>query len=72
MRKIVNISLPKELNILVEKEVKKGHFASKSEFFRNLLRIWQEEQKLVAELEKSREEFRSGKAKILHSLSDLD
>ena len=72
MRKIVNISLPEELDKLVEKEIKKGHFASKSEFFRGLIKRWQEEQLLVEELEKSREEFRSGKVKILHSLSDLD
>lgn len=71
MRKIINISLPKELNILVEKEVENGHFASKSEFFRSLLRAWQEERFLLNEVRKSEKEFAEGKGKILHSLKDL-
>jgi len=70
MRKIVNISLPEELNKLMEKEVKKGKFASKSEFIRSLLRIWAEE-KLIKELEQSEKEFRAGKGKVLRSLADL-
>lgn len=70
MRAIVNISLPTQLNILVEKEVSKGHYGSKSEFFRSLLRLWMEE-KLAKELEESRIELKAGKGKILKSLSDL-
>ena len=70
MRAIVNISLPDQLYLIVEKEVAKGHFTSKSEFFRNLLRLWLEG-KLVSDLEESRKELFAGKGKVLKSLSDL-
>ncbi len=70
MRAVVNISLPSQLNSIVETEVKKGHYTSKSEFFRNLLRLWLEG-KLASDLEESRRELASGKGKILKSLSDL-
>ena len=70
MRNIVNISLPKELNREVEKAVKNGHYASKSEFFRDLIRLWKEEQ-LLRELRESQREIAAGKGKILRSLKDL-
>ena len=70
MRSIVNISLPPQLNSLVEKEVATGKFTSKSEFFRSLLRSWIEGQLLVG-LESSREELKGGKGKVLRSLSEL-
>lgn len=70
MRTIINISLPKELDEVVDKELKKGKFATKSEFFRMLIRLW-EEGKLVADLEESQREFKSGKGKLLRSLADL-
>jgi len=70
MRAIVNISLPVQLDSIVEKEVKTGKYASKSEFFRSLLRMWMEG-RLADELEKSREELKAGKGKPLHSLKNL-
>ncbi len=70
MRNIVNISLPKELNKEVEKAVKSGRYASKSEFFRDLIRLWQE-QKLLDEIMESEKEFVEGKGKVLRSLKDL-
>lgn len=70
MRTIVNISLPSQLSKVVEKEVATGKYASKSEFFRNLLRLWMEG-KLLSVLEDSRKELRAGKGKLLRSLSDL-
>lgn len=70
MRTIVNISLPTQLNNFVEKEVATGHYTSKSEFFRHLLRLWVEG-KLAQDLEKSRKELKSGKGALLKSLSDL-
>lgn len=70
MRAIVNISLPIQLNSIVEKEVRAGHFASKSEFFRNLLRFWLEK-RLAGELEESKKELKAGKGILLKSLSDL-
>ena len=55
---------------VVKEGVKRGHFSSKSEFFRMLIRLWME-RKLSSELEESRQELRKGKGKLLHSLADL-
>jgi len=41
MRKIINISLPEKMEAEVQKEIKRGNYASKSEFFRALIREWQ-------------------------------
>jgi len=70
MRNIINISLPKELSKEVEKAMKSGRYASKSEFFRDLIRLWQEDQ-LLQELRKSQKEIAAGKGKVLRSLKDL-
>mgnify|MGYP001563295265 FL=1 len=70
MRNIVNISLPKEMVQAVEENMKESHYATKSEFFRALLRTWLEN-KLAKELEESRKELRQGKGKILKSLKTL-
>ncbi len=67
MRNIINISLPKELTRSVERGVKKGRFASTSEYIRHLIRTYE----LVQEIEISREEIRAGKGKVLRSLRDL-
>ena len=70
MREVVNISLPKELNRSVEELVKKGKYATKSEFFRDLLRLWIEG-KILRELAESRKELAVGRGKLLRSLKDL-
>lgn len=70
MRNIVTISLPKQLDEEIEKEVKTGRFASKSEFVRCLIRLWQEE-KIFRELEEGRKEIEAGLGKKLKSLKDL-
>jgi putative addiction module CopG family antidote len=70
MRNVVNISLPKKMAELVEREVRNGKFASKSEYFRALIRA-REENKLLEELRKSQREIAQGKGKILRSLKDL-
>lgn len=70
MRTIVNISLPVQLSIIVDEEVKTGQYASKSEFFRSLLRSWMET-RLAKELDESRKELKTGKGKLLKSLADL-
>lgn len=70
MRTIVNISLPIQLTKIVDKEVESGGYASKSEFFRMLLRSWMEG-RLAIDLGKSRNELKAGKGKLLKSLSDL-
>jgi len=70
MRNIINISLPVEMVKIVKREVKKGKYASVSEFFRALLRE-HEKNKLLTEIEESHREFKAGKGKVLHSFRDL-
>ena len=38
----ITISLPKELNEKIEKEIKNGNFGSKTDFFRFVLRRWRD------------------------------
>lgn len=70
MRNVINISLPPKMTREVEKAVKSGRYATTSEFFRHLLRLWNTH-KLAEELEESRKEFEAGKGKVLRSLRDL-
>lgn len=70
MRAVVNISLPMQLTGVVDSAVSSGRYATRSEFFRDLIRMWMEGN-LARELEESREEFRKGKGKLLKSLRDL-
>jgi len=70
MREVINISLPASTAKTVKKAVKKGAYASTSEFFRDLLRDWQEG-KLLSELNESRLEIARGKGKVLKSLKTL-
>lgn len=67
MRSIVNISLPAELSQVVDKTVATGDYASKSEFFRHILRLWMAGE----ELTESRNELSKGRGKLLRSLKDL-
>jgi len=67
MRNIINLSLPGAMVKEVEGEIKRGRFASRSEFFRHILR----EYKLAQELESDRREFEKGKGRALRSLRDL-
>lgn len=70
MRRIINISLPQELTKVVEKEIKKGKYSSTSEFFRDLLRKWMNEE-LYYHVAQSERELRAGKGRKLRSLKDL-
>ncbi|MBU1292402.1 ribbon-helix-helix domain-containing protein [Patescibacteria group bacterium] len=70
MRSIVNLSLPAETVKMIKREVKKNKYVSVSEFFRALLREY-EEDILLAELKESEREFRAGKGKVLRSFKDL-
>jgi len=70
MREIMNISLPTELHKEVERYVKKGGYASKSEFFRHLFRVWKEA-KTYEEVVISRSEIQRGKGKRLSSLRNI-
>ncbi|TAK03763.1 ribbon-helix-helix protein, CopG family [Patescibacteria group bacterium] len=70
MRNVVNISLPAELNAVVDREVKGKHYASKSEFFRHLLRDWMAG-RLLVDLQEGEKEFTAGKAKKLKKIDEL-
>lgn len=70
MREVMNISLPSPMAKTVRIAVKTGSYSSISEFFRHLLREWQEG-KLLKELNESRLEISTGKGKVLNSLKDL-
>ena len=70
MREVINISLPKELSKTVEDIIKKEKYATKSEFFRDLLRM-RIEGRIVRELSESRKELSVGRGKLLKSLKNL-
>ena len=71
MRAIMNISLPEPMADIVKQAVNTGKYATKSEFFRSLIRDWSD-RKLAEELSKERRKMRAGKGKLLKSLSDLN
>lgn len=70
MRNIVNISLPANMLKTLKREVREGDFATTSEFFRHLLRLWHTK-KLGGDLRQRRKDFEAGHGKTLHSLRDL-
>jgi Arc/MetJ-type ribon-helix-helix transcriptional regulator len=70
MRNIISISLPMGLKKQVDKVVKEENYGSVSEFFRDAVRAWQEEQ-LYQSVLISEKEFNEGKGKKLRSLRDL-
>lgn len=70
MRNIINISLPENLTKEVERGVKTYQFASKSEFFRHLIREWLANN-LAVKLQESEREYKAGKAKKLVRAKDL-
>ncbi len=70
MRNIVNISLPVQLTKEVDRGVKQMHFASKSEFFRHLIRDWMAG-RLLVDLQTSEREYRAGKGKRLKNPQQL-
>lgn len=70
MRQIINISLPPQLAEIVNQATSSGQFATKSEFFRNLIRQWSEKQ-LYQDLKTSQKEMKSTGGYLLKSLKDL-
>jgi len=71
MRSVINISLPASLAAEVKKDVKEGHFASTSEFFRHVLRLWSTE-KLAQSIKKAEIDWKKGRNwKELKTLKDL-
>lgn len=70
MRTVLNISMPATMAKKIDRETKKGNFASKSEFIRSLFRAWEEEA-LYQEIKQSQKEIKNGKGVVLKSLKDL-
>ena len=70
MRTTLNISMPISLKRSVDLAVKEGSYASVSEFFRDAVRAWEEEQ-LYQSVMRSKRDFAQGKFKRLRSLKDL-
>jgi Arc/MetJ-type ribon-helix-helix transcriptional regulator len=70
MRNIVSISLPKQLDEQIEKEVKIGNFVSKSEFVRFLIRFWQDD-KLAKEIGEAEKDIVAGRIREIKSLKEL-
>jgi len=71
MLKIISISLPNETVKFIKQEIKKGKYASVSEFFRAILRDYEKESKLLADVKESKREIKQGKGKVLKSFKDL-
>ncbi|MFB6212835.1 MAG: type II toxin-antitoxin system ParD family antitoxin [Candidatus Magasanikbacteria bacterium] len=67
MRKTVNISLTEELKEEVDKAVESGRYSSRSEFFRELIRLWKEK-KVLEDVHKSRKQIREGQGEELDSV----
>ena len=59
MRSIINISLPSELEKSVERLMKEGHYASKSEFLRELIRERLGEEDLLKQIKKNLYEIKA-------------
>ena len=62
--------MPASLKKTVDLAVKEGKYASFSEFFRDAVRAWEDEQ-LYQSVMRSRKDFTEGKFKRLRSLKDL-
>lgn len=71
MRQIINISLPQQMARELKASVKKEGFATVSEFFRHLLRLWNT-RRLAEELKRDRKKFNSGKGIVLKSFKELE
>ena len=70
MRAILNISLPQVMVEDVKSYVAEGKYSTVSEFFRDLVRNWQED-RLVRDIKAGEAEIRAGKGVHLRSLKDL-
>lgn len=69
MRNIINISLPQEMSDYVKNECKSKKY-SVSEFFRKLIRDYEEE-KILKEIKKSEEDYKAGRYYKNISIKDI-
>ncbi len=70
MRNIITISVPSAVKRSVATIIKQNNYASVSEFIRDAIRAWQDED-LYQSVLRSEMEFAQGKGKRLRSLKDL-
>lgn len=70
MREVINLSIPKAMAKSVDDIVKEENYATRSEFFRDLLRMWME-RRIINELAESRRELASSRGKTLKTLKNL-
>lgn len=70
MRTTLNISMPPKLFAKVEAAVSEHNYSSVSEFIRDAIRAWEDDQ-LYKSVMQSEKEFAQGKGKKLRSLKDL-
>lgn len=66
----MNISVPPKLKEQIELAVRMGGYASKSEFLRDAVRTWHEQQ-LLKGIIQSEEDIAQGRVVKLKSLKDL-
>ncbi|MCC6639085.1 ribbon-helix-helix protein, CopG family [Candidatus Falkowbacteria bacterium] len=71
MREVVTISLAPALAMEVKKAVKKGKYSSKSEFFRELLKMWASEEFLFQDVLEAEKEIKAGKLIKLKSIREI-
>lgn len=71
MREVINISLPPAMAKEIKKVVKDGEYSSTSAFFRELVKMWYAEELLFRDIQKSEEDYKAGRWKVLKSLKDL-
>lgn len=69
MRNIINISLPEDMSNYVKKECDNKKY-SVSEFFRKLIRDYQENT-VLKEIEKSQKDYKQGKYYKNKSIKDI-
>jgi len=70
MRKVLNISLPSNMDMDIRMAIKKYNYGTTSEFFRDLFRQWKETE-LLKELNAGKREIMEGGGKTLKSLKEL-
>lgn len=70
MRQIINISIPEIMVKSIDKIMKQDGYATKSELFRDLLRM-RLGKGIHQELRASRQELAAGKGRVLRSLKSL-
>ena len=67
----MNVSLPPKLAKEVRLAVKKGNYASVSEFFRELVKMWYSEELLFQDVKEAMEDVKAGRVYKLKSIRDI-